>query len=55
MLNLYKANMTGAIAVGLISSSLLGILLNAFLAGLYGEVLAAKEGGSRNELAEVFA
>lgn len=55
MLNLYKSNMTGAIAVGLISSSLLGILLNAFLAGLYGEVLAAKEGGSRNELAEVFA
>lgn len=55
MLSLYKSNMTGAIVASLVSTSLLGILTNAFLAGLYGEVLEAKEGGSQNDLAEVFA
>lgn len=55
MLNLYKSSIGAAMAVTLLSSSLLGIVMSAFLAGLYGEVLEAKEGGSQNQLAEVFA
>ena len=55
MLSLYKSNMVAATIIGLLSSSVLSILTSAFLAGLYGEVLESKEGGSHSKLAEVFA
>lgn len=55
MLSLYKSNVVAAIVIGTFSSSVLNILMSAFLAGLYGEVLESKEGGSHNQLAEVFA
>ncbi len=54
-LDLYKTNTALSFAINLVSSSFLGILLSAFLAGLYGEVLEAKEGGSQNRLSEVFS
>jgi len=54
-LGLYKTNTALSFAITLVSSSFLGILLSAFLAGLYGEVLEAKEGGSQNQLSEVFS
>jgi len=54
-LGLYKTNTALSFAITLVSSSFLGILLSAFLAGLYGEVLETKEGGSQNQLSEVFS
>ena len=55
MLSLYRSNMTAAMVIGTLSSSVLSIMTSAFLAGLYGEVLESKEGGSQSQLAEVFA
>ena len=55
MLSLYKSNVMAAMVIGMFSSSVLSILTSAFLAGLYGEVLESKEGGSHSQLAEVFA
>lgn len=54
-LDFFRTNTVSSFVVNLLSASLLGILLSTFLAGLYGEVLEAKEGGSQNQLANVFA
>lgn len=55
MITLYQSSPVAALAVGLVVAAVMGIFNAAFLAGLYGELREAKEGGSNSRLADVFA
>ena len=55
MLTLYGSSPVAALALATLVSTVMGILNAAFLAGLYGELRDAKEGGSNSQLADVFA
>lgn len=55
MITLYRTSPAGAVALSVVMAGVMGIFNAAFLAGLYGELRDAKEGGSHSQLADVFA
>jgi len=54
-LMLYKSNITAAIAIGVVSTTLLSLLVSSLLVALYRELLGVKEAGGDSGLAEIFA
>jgi hypothetical protein len=55
MLTLYQSNFALAMAVGVISGTVMSVLLTSFLVSLYSEVRLVKEGQGPRGLAEVFS
>lgn len=55
MLSLYQSNFALAMVIGVISSTILSVLLTSFLVSLYSEVRLVKEGQGPRGLAEVFS
>jgi hypothetical protein len=54
-LMMYKSNITAAVAIGVVSTTLMTVLTSSLLVALYRELIGVKEGGDNVELAGIFA
>lgn len=55
MLSLYQSSPVLGAAISTTSSTIMGLLMNSYLAALYRETVLVKEGGRTSQLAEIFA